>query len=530
MAAPIATSSTRSKLRILLVAAENDALPGAKAGGVGDVVRDVPRELAGRGCEVTVVIPSYGSLASLAGAARRGTIDVEFAGSRCTVGIVEVHGRTSHGGIRHLVLDHPLFAPNGPGQIYCHDDGPPFATDASKFALFCAAVARGAVEGAFGEFNVIHLNDWHTGLIPALREVDPDLEPLRDTRTVFTIHNLALQGQRPLAGDESSWRSWFPHLGDPVDGLRDPHQPVLGNPMAAGIRLADAVHVVSPSYAEEIQRPSAVRVSGFYGGEGLEAELRSAHEAGRVFGILNGCEYHVGAADELGWPEAVATMRAEVDRLLRLRTGLASAHYLADERLRGLPEARPPWLLTTVSRVAEQKIRLLREPGPDGRPAIHHLLDRLGDNGVYVFAGTGDPDYCRFLASVSARRPNFIFLNGYSAELADALFTAGDLYVMPSSYEPCGISQMLAMRSGQPCLVHHVGGLRDTVEDGVTGFAFSGDSARAQVRDMVERLTSILRLRESHPGLWQDIQNGAREARFPWDRSVDAYLTHLYAA
>jgi starch synthase len=476
-----------------------------------------------------VVIPSYGSLSQLAGSKREGEIDVAFAGGRRSVGVCGVQGRISRPGIRHLVLDDPLFAPNGPGQIYCHDDAAPFATDASKFALFCAAAGAGAVDGAFGAFDVIHLNDWHTGLLPALRDVDPRLAPLRDTRTVFTIHNLALQGQRPLSGDLSSWGSWFPHLGEPVPALRDPHMPSLGNPMAAGIRLADAVHVVSPSYAEEIKRPSSVRVSGFYGGEGLETELRAADEAGRVFGILNGCEYHVGAADELGWPELVRTMRDEVSSWLRDARIQTSAHYMADERLRGLPEARPPWLLTTVSRVAEQKIRLLREPGPDGRPAIDHLLDRLGDEGVYVFAGTGDPDYVRFLASVSARRSNFIFLNGYTPELADALFAAGDLYVMPSSYEPCGISQMLAMRSGQPCLVHHVGGLRDTVLDEINGFAFSGASARGQVLGMVERLGAALAMRTHDPANWQRIRDRARNARFPWTDSVDAYLSDLYA-
>jgi starch synthase len=431
-------------------------------------------------------------------------------------------------GIRHLVLEHALFAPHGPGQIYCHDGGAPFATDASKFALFSAAVAKGTHDGAFGSPDVIHLNDWHTGLFLALREADPRLRRLRDTRTVFTIHNLALQGQRPLDGDASSWSAWFPGL-QPVDALRDPHQPELANPMAAGIRLSDAVHVVSPSYAEEIQRPSSVAVGGFYGGEGLEGELRAAHEAGRVFGILNGCDYHVGAADELGWPDLVATMRAEVDRWLRGGPGLATAHYLADERLRSLPGARPAKLLTSVSRVAEQKIRLLREPGPQGRPAIHHILDKLGDDGIYIFAGTGDPEYVRFLTSVSAKRSNFVFLNGYTPNLADALFSGGDLYLMPSSYEPCGISQMLAMRSGQPCLVHHVGGLRDTVTDGVTGFAFTGDSAPAQARGLVDRLQAALHLREREPSQWRRIKHQAREARFPWNESVEAYLTNLYA-
>lgn len=518
---------THTPARILLIASENDALPGAKAGGVGDVVRDVPRELARRGCQVTVVIPAYGSLARLPGAERRGTIPVWFAGVRQSVAVYEVQGRASLSGVTHLVLDHPFFAPDGPGLIYCHDADAPFATDATKFALLSRTVAEGIVAGTFGEFDILHLNDWHTGLVLALREADPRYAPLRDLRTVFTIHNLALQGRRPLTGTDSSWSRWYPTLAPPA-AVRDPENPSLGNPMAAGIRLANAVHVVSPSYAEEITRPSAVRVSGFYGGEGLEGDLRTAEDEGRMFGILNGCDYPTELAAELTWPDLIQTLRDEVARLITRGTGLASAHYLADERLRALARSRPTHLLTSVSRVAEQKIRLMREPGPGGRPTIHGLLDAL-DDGLYVFAGTGDPEYARFLTSVSARRPNFVFINGYTNRMADALYASGDLYVMPSSYEPCGISQMLAMRAGQPCLVHHVGGLRDTVIDGETGFAFTGTGAPTQARQMVERLGEVLHLRETDPAEWQRIRASAEAARFHWTASVDKYLTNLYA-
>ncbi len=515
-------------MRILLVASENDALPGAKAGGVGDVVRDIPRELALRGCNVTVVIPAYGSLARLPGAERVGTFTVPFAGTHQPIRVYEAHGRASLSGVRHLVLDSPLFAPHGAGQIYCHDEHAPFATDATKFALFSRAVAEGAVAGTFGSIDILHMNDWHTGLILGLREADARYAPLHRLRTVFTIHNLALQGRRPLHHTESSWAAWFPDLAVP-NVVRDPEDPALGNPMAAGVRAADAVHVVSPSYAEEITRPSSVRVGGFYGGEGLDAELRQANAEGRMFGILNGLDYHVELADALTWPDLVQTLRDEVGSMLTRGTGLSSAHYLADERLRALPSARPHHLLTSVSRVAEQKIRLMREPTPGGRPTIHRLLDSLGDDGLYIFAGTGDPEYVRFLASVSARRPNFVFINGYSTRIADALYGTGDLYVMPSSYEPCGISQMLAMRSGQPCLVHHVGGLRDTVIDGENGFAFTGSGMPAQARQMVLRLEEILQLRDDDPTEWQRVRGKAQAARFSWTNSVDAYMTRLYA-
>lgn len=146
---------------------------------------------------------------------------------------------------------------------------------------------------------------------------------------------------------------------------------------------------------------------------------------------------------------------------------LPTAHFVASQRLAtlGRNPARPPLLLTSVSRIVEQKFLLMRIADASGRSALQRILEALGDRGYYILLSSGDSDYERFFAYLSTQHRDFIFLNNYSDPCAEWLYANGDLFLMPSSFEPCGIGQMLAMRDGQPCVVHAVGGLRDTVED-----------------------------------------------------------------
>ena len=124
--------------------------------------------------------------------------------------------------------------------------------------------------------------------------------------------------------------------------------------------------------------------------------------------------------------------------------------------------------------------------------------------------------------------PNFLFLNHYADQLANKLYASGNLFLMPSSFEPCGISQMLAMRAGQPCLVHAVGGLNDTVKDMSDGFSFTGSSVKAQSDAFIEKFAAVLKLREQDSRQWQSICQNAAEARFLWQHSVEDYATTLY--
>jgi starch synthase len=264
-------------LNVLMVAAENDGIrtpkgQEAKAGGIGDVVRDTPPALASLpnpDCRVAVAVPSYGFLNKLEGARLLHAYDYSFAGSQELVALYQVEGKKPHNKIRHLVLHNPRFESRNPDSkrrvIYC-DDPParPFATDATKYACFCAAIAEGLKSNQFGDINRLHLHDWHAAFLLILRLLDPEFEFLKGLRTVYTIHNLALQGIRPLRDDPSSLAAWYPHLTvrDAKEQLLiDPEYRNCVNPMAVGIRLSDAVHVVSPGYKLEVLQPSIPRRS-----------------------------------------------------------------------------------------------------------------------------------------------------------------------------------------------------------------------------------------------------------------------------
>ena len=145
-----------------------------------------------------------------------------------------------------------------------------------------------------------------------------------------------------------------------------------------------------------------------------------------------------------------------------------------------------------------------------------------------MLLGTGDPEYEELFRSMSYKHKNFIFTNGQSEDLIDSMYLQTDLYFMPSLFEPCGISQMLAMRNGNPCLVHHTGGLKDTVKHMKTGFAFDGKTFDAKLKNMVKRFDEALDIWENDRPKWKKIQANAKKMRFTWDKSLDTYYEKLY--
>ncbi|MGE5257102.1 MAG: glycogen synthase [Hyphomicrobiales bacterium] len=521
-------------MNILMVSAENGALAGAKVGGLGDVVREAPLALARKGCSVSVVTPSYGFLHRRQGASPVRPLSFQAHGTGQNALLYEVQPQATAPGVRHYVIDHPIFAwrPDGSRAdgIYCIDPpAAPFATDATRFAFFGAAVAAAVKEGAFGPLDVLHLHDWHTGMLMILRRYAATCQSLRGIRCVFSVHNLALQGVRPFEGSSSSLAAWYPRLAPPRDEIADPRWPNCVNPMAAGIRLADVVHTVSPAYAEEIIRPS--EPPRFFGGEGLESDLQAARSRGRLIGILNGCSYPSDRRPAaLSFGNLCGLLKETVLGWAGRAPRLASPHFVAHSRLAdyGGRPGQAPMVLTAVTRAVEQKLYLMKAPVPGGRPALHALLETLGSSGLFILLGAGDAAYEQFLSATSARFRNFIFLNGYSDEAARALYASGDLFIMPSSYEPCGISQMLALRDGQPCVVHRVGGLKDTITDGVIGFSFEGATVEAQAANFVAACLRAVELRRTDPQKWQEIRRNAAAARFSWDDTAAAYLAQLY--
>jgi starch synthase len=528
-------------MKILMAAAENDAFQGGKVGGIGDVVRDIPLALANVGQQVDVVMPGYGRFSQLAGAEHITSLQVMFAGQYQSVDIYCVSlddisdksSSVSSTEVTQWVIEHPLFATGGIGKIYCDDpDNRPFASDATKFALFSAAVAKAIIGGVFGEIDILHLHDWHTAMVLLLRAYDPQYQQLQNIKTVYTIHNLALQGIRPIEGDESSLKAWFPYLPFDYNQICDPRYHNCINPMRTGINLSDKVHAVSPTYAKEILLPSNVD-QGQYGGEGLENDLRAANDTGRLHGILNGCEYPDKVYTRLNLKDLMKLSEKEVIKWIADKPLIDNAHLIAITRLKQLiakKHNKKSIVLTSVGRITDQKVRLFQQKMPDGNSAIKHLLNILADDGVFILLGSGDKKLEKFLSDIAAENSNFIFLKGYSEALSESMYSSGDLFLMPSSFEPCGISQMLSMRAGQPCIANSVGGLADTITHNQNGFTFTGDNPLQQASNMLSCFNYSLGKKKNNPKEWDLISTNALESRYFWRDVAYDYIKYLYVS
>lgn len=509
------------KTNFLFVAAENDAIPRCKAGGMGDVVRDVPRQIAAKGDRVSVITPSYSRLH--ASGNKIADVHFVFRGTPQKAEVYEVPGKKEIEGISHYVIHHPDIKAGDIAHIYFNDPDQPFFTDANVFSLFCTAVAASVRENIFEKIDIIHLHDWHTSMMLFLREFHPRFEALKDIRFVYSIHNLAIQGIRPFENNYSSLRAFFPDVEYDREKLYDHRYPDCINLMAVGIRLADAVHTVSPSYKEDIQKPSDP--PHFIGGEGLEEDLKTASKEKRLFGILNGANYANVNTVEKG-----ILFRQCIRRLFRWLQEEKKdykAHYLAHtgEKLTRFQENKPDFICSSVARLTEQKFYFFKH-NPELLP---NLMEKLAEvNGVYILLGTGAPEYEIIFREASYRYKNLIFINAQSESIIDMLYQESDLYLMPSQFEPCGISQMLAMRNGQPCLVHNTGGLKDTVIHMKTGFSFDGKTIEEKEVDFTKVFGEVVDLFFTDHKTWKKICANAKKQRFTWEKSVDQYYKELY--
>ncbi|HZY10853.1 MAG TPA: glycogen/starch synthase, partial [Bacteroidota bacterium] len=253
---------------VVIVASENGALRGGKAGGLGDVVRDLPKALGKLGWRISVISPAYGFLHRENTSKFRSRISFPFGGREEHGDFFEVTVEDHAQNVRYFVFEHPSVSGN---PIYVNDPpNEPFKTDALKYALFCSAV--GQFLKTIHRPYVLHLHDWHASTLLLLRELHPEFNHLKGIKTAFTIHNLAIQGTRPMRNHASSVESWFPELfvdSEWIHRWRDPrYEEPCYCPMAVGIQYADKVNTVSASYAKEILMPSTSL--GFYAGEGLE--------------------------------------------------------------------------------------------------------------------------------------------------------------------------------------------------------------------------------------------------------------------
>jgi starch synthase len=472
---------------IWMVAAE--ARPLAQSGGLADVLRALPDALARQGHAVRRFLPAYGFL-------DRSSFTPEGPGIPVRVGPALMPAwflsrREPSGAITTLVENAELFERDG---IYGPSGGE-YPDNARRFIFFARAVCAWAAQRDRPP-AILHVHDWHAALIPLL--LWHAYPAARSPRSVLTIHNLGYQGE--FGADAAEWISLDAAARQRAGG-EGAFLPDGGiNILRAGILLADALTTVSPTYAREILTPEF--------GCALDGDLR--HRASSLRGILNGADY------ELWDPvrDAALPERYDAGSLERKR---ASARALR-ERLR-LPASERP-ILGVVSRLVQQKGMdvVLR--------AVEGLLEAGADLAVL---GSGEQAMVDELERLRARHPERLGVYiGYDDPLSHLVIAGSDLLLIPSRYEPCGLTQMYAMRYGTLPVVTPTGGLADTVKDarasGGTGFVMPGLSEEA----LVATVRHALQARASDPDGWRRLQTAAMAADFSWDLAARRYL-EIYA-
>ncbi len=460
-------------MRILFPTAE--VAPYSKTGGLGDVAAALPRALARLGHEVLVVTPWYQSVRSEPEPYWIGDVQAPFDGGFEPVGV----GTLESSGVRFAFVGHPDY---GREQLYGYPD------DVRRFARFARAVPQVAERLGF-QPDVVHAHDWHTGYLPLILERGWHLPPgFPYLPTVFTVHNVQFQGEADMA-DTLRWLRLGPEVANSYL-----HHFGAANALQAGVGFASRVTTVSPSYAEELQLPEY----GFT----LDGTFRSV--AGKTVGILNGID------DQVWNPRTDPHIKARYDE--DDPAGKAECKNDLTKEY-GLDAERP--LLAVVSRFAEQK-------GIDLVVAAAQGLLEMGWN--LFFLGTGDPGLEADVRVLGYERPGQVAaVIGYDEALSHRIYAAADALAVPSRFEPCGLTQMIAMRYGALPVVRATGGLRDTVAHGRTGFLFE----HATPDDLLEAAKEA-RLTYGTPR-WRGMQRAGMQLDLSWDSSARRYA-ELYGS
>ncbi len=511
-----------------MVASENDALKNGKVGGIGDVIRDIPKFLSEQDICVDVITPGYQYHALANPSTLIDAVDVPFRQTNERVDLYYLEQQSSDK-IGQYVVENKLFCQGQPGQIYFDDgDDKPFYSDANKFALFCASICELLIGPWQNRYDVVHLHDWHSATVLVLSRFEPRYKAVEQLHSVYSIHNLAIQGIRPLTQTESSLRAWFPTLRYDESILADTRYSDCYNPTRAAINLANVVHVVSPTYRQEVIQASDPD-RGFIGGEGLEQDLQVADQQHRLVGILNGCDYTQTIPPIVANKELLTLIKEQISGLHGVDNFVRASHFIAEKRCQQWQQhnASGP-LIISVGRITEQKLKLVFETSESG-----YVLDDIMDNlqrfkGRMIILGSGDAQLEQRITEVMKRHDNLLFINGFCSGLSDQLYVNGDLFLMPSSFEPCGISQMLAMRAATPVIAHKIGGLNDTVIHLHNGFLFSGNSVNEQVNGLLEAVTLALTMYQQDKVQFNKLCQRAKAERFLWRDCIDAYISLLY--
>lgn len=478
-------ADSSKKMQIVFASAE--CAPFVKTGGLGDVAGSLPAALVRAGAEVIVMVPKYATIKDEYKAQMEHFSDfyVSLGWRNEYCGLEKLE----HDGVTYMFIDNERY--------FARDYPYGFFDDGERFAFFSKAITESLQHLPAGfECDILHCNDWQTALAPVfLREFYQGL-PLYDrVKTVFSIHNVAFQGQFSDTVMEDILG--VAHIPAAASQLRCDACSI--NYMLGALRYADAITTVSPTYAGEIQTPEF--------GEGLDGVLRERSYA--LQGILNGI-------DVAGFDPAT-DKRIAANYTVDDRGGKAVCKAKLQEEL-GLEVRDDRPLMVMVTRLTRQK----------GLDLVMYALDRILAGGVQVAVlGTGDRDYEDGLRYFQDKYPGTMAARiEFDPALSQRMYAAADMFLMPSKFEPCGLSQIIAMRYGTLPIVRETGGLKDTVQpyneftgEG-TGFSFSNFNGD----EMGDAVFRAARLFWDNRDAWNQLVTQAMSQDFSWTRSADKYL------
>lgn len=478
-------ADSSKKMQIVFASAE--CAPFVKTGGLGDVAGSLPAALVHAGAEVIVMVPKYATIKDEYKSQMEHFSDfyVSLGWRNEYCGLEKLE----HDGVTYMFIDNERY--------FARDYPYGFFDDGERFAFFSKAITESLQHLPAGfECDILHCNDWQTALAPVfLREFYQGL-PLYDrVKTVFSIHNVAFQGQFSDTVMEDILG--VAHIPAAASQLRCDACSI--NYMLGALRYADAITTVSPTYANEIQTPEF--------GEGLDGVLRERSYA--LQGILNGI-------DVAGFDPAT-DKRIAANYTVEDRSGKAVCKAKLQEEL-GLEVRDDRPLMVMVTRLTRQK----------GMDLVMYALDRILAGGVQVAVlGTGDRDYEDGLRYFQNKYPGTMAARiEFDPALSQRMYAAADMFLMPSKFEPCGLSQIIAMRYGTLPIVRETGGLKDTVQpyneftgEG-TGFSFSNFNGD----EMGDAVFRAARLFWDNREAWDQLVTQAMSQDFSWTRSADKYL------
>lgn len=478
-------ADSSKKMQIVFASAE--CAPFVKTGGLGDVAGSLPAALVRAGAEVIVMVPKYATIKD----------EYKEQMEHFSDFYVSLGWRNEYCGLEKLERDGVTYMFIDNERYFARDYPYGFFDDGERFAFFSKAITESLQHLPEGfECDILHCNDWQTALAPVfLREFYQGL-PLYDrVKTVFSIHNVAFQGQFSDTVMEDILG--VAHIPAAASQLRCDACSI--NYMLGALRYADAITTVSPTYAGEIQTPEF--------GEGLDGVLRERSYA--LQGILNGI-------DVAGFDPAT-DKRIAANYTVEDRSGKAVCKAKLQEEL-GLEVRDDRPLMVMVTRLTRQK----------GMDLVMYALDRILSGGVQVAVlGTGDRDYEDGLRYFQDKYPGTMAARiEFDPALSQRMYAAADMFLMPSKFEPCGLSQIIAMRYGTLPIVRETGGLKDTVQpyneftgEG-TGFSFSNFNGD----EMGDAVFRAARLFWDNRDAWNQLVTQAMSQDFSWTRSADKYL------